>query len=127
MLDSAVMASELDSLVGWVRPYTLLKHAVVVLGQHLRAPLKHALIMSGPALPLEVRLNEPTGEGAQCTRRIFVEPDESVPGDESVRVRLVDLEGDDDQERTIAWDGDPVRATDEVITAIRELAGLDAA
>lgn len=124
------MASELDTLIGWVRPYELLKHAVVVLGKSLRAPLKQALIMSGPALPLEVRLNEPTGEGASCTRRIFVEgvePDESTPGD-SVRVRLVDPESaEDDEERTIVWDGDPERATSQVITAIRELAGLDAA
>jgi hypothetical protein len=122
------MASELDTLIGWVRPYTLLKNAVVVLGQSLRAPLKQALILSGPALPLEVRLNEPTGEGAQCTRRIFVEPDDSVAGDESVRVRMVDLAADgSEEERTIAWNGDPMRATDQVITAIRELAGLDAA
>jgi hypothetical protein len=121
------MASELDTLIGWVRPYELLKHAVVVLGKSLRAPLKQALILSGPALPLEVRLSEPTGEGAQCTRRIFVEPDDSVAGDESVRVRMVDLASDDAEERTIVWDGDPTRATNQVITAIRELAGLDAA
>ena len=127
LIAKLAMASELDTLIGWVRPYALLKNAVVILGKSLRAPLKQALILSGPALPLEVRLNEPTGEGAQCTRRIFVEPDDSEPGD-SVRVRLVDSEFDVvAQERTIAWDGDPTRATDQVITAIRELAGLDAA
>lgn len=121
------MASELDTLIGWVRPYEMLKHAVVVLGQALGAPLKQAIIMSGPALPLEVRLTEPTGDGASCTKRIFVEPDDSVAGDESVRVRMVDLESDDAEERTISWNGDPARATNQVITAIRELAGLDAA
>ncbi len=137
------MASELDSLHGWVRPYELLKHAVVVLGKHLGAPLKHAIIMSGPALPLEVRLSEhsehvdslrptgPTGpieDGAQCTRRIFVEPDDTR-ADDSVRVRMVDISADRGatEVRTIPWNGDPDRATTEVITAIRELAGLDAA
>lgn len=121
------MASELETLHGWIRPYQLLKNAVVVLGQRLGAPLKQALIMSGPALPLEVRLSD--GDGAQCTRRIIVEPDESVAGDESVRVRLVDpdAEGDTAQERTIAWNGDERLAATQVITAIRELAGLDAA
>ncbi len=127
LIAKLAMPSELDTLIGWVRPYALLKTAVVILGKSLRAPLKQALILSGPALPLEVRLNEPTGEGAQCTRRIFVEPDDREAGD-SVRVRLVDSEFDVvAQERTIAWDGDPMRATDQVITAIRELAGLDAA
>jgi hypothetical protein len=119
------MSSEIASMQGWIRPYEMLKHAVVVLGQSLRAPLKQALILSGPALPLDVRLSEPTEEGATCTRRIFVEADESAPGD-SVRVRLVDPESDDGEERTIAWDGDPGQAH-QVITAIRELAGLDAA
>jgi hypothetical protein len=119
------MTSEIGSLVGWVRPYEMLKNAVVVLGKSLRAPLKQALILSGADLPLSVRLSEPTGEGEQCTRRIFVEADESA-GD-SVRVRLVDPEsGDGSEERTIVWDGDPMQAR-EVITAIRELAGLDAA
>lgn len=121
------MASEIATLSGWVRPYEILKHAVVVLGNSLRAPLKQALILSGPALPLDVRLDEPTEEGAECTKRIFVEADESAPGD-SVRVRLVDPQGDGEyaEARTIAWDGDP-RQADQVITAIRELAGLDAA
>jgi hypothetical protein len=123
------MASELETLRGWIRPYQVLKNAVVVLGRSLGAPLKHALIMSGPALPLEVRLSEPAGDGAQCTRRIIVEPDDSIAGDESVRVRLVDpeAEGDAAQERTIAWHGDERVAATKVITAIRELAGLDAA
>lgn len=123
------MASELETLHGWVRPYQVLKNAVVVLGRSLGAPLKKALIMSGPALPLEVRLSEPAGDGAQCTRRIIVEPDDSIAGDDSVRVRLVDpeAEGDTAQERTIAWNGDERVAATKVITAIRELAGLDAA
>jgi len=128
MLESnPAMSSEIGTMQGWVRPYEILKHAVVVLGNSLRAPLKRALILSGSALPLDVRLSEPTGEGEQCTKRIFVEPDESMPGD-SVRVRVVDPQGDGEygEARTIAWDGDPMQARD-VITAIRELAGLDAA
>jgi|LNFM01.2.fsa_nt_gb hypothetical protein len=129
MLDfDRAMASEIDSLIGWVRPYELLRNAVVVLGKSLRAPLKQAIILSGPDLPLEVRLSEPTEEGAECTQRIFVETDENAPGD-SVRVRLFDPQPGsslDGQARTIAWDGDPVQAR-QVITAIRELAGLDAA
>lgn len=126
------MASELDTLIGWVRPYPLLEHAVVVLARTLGYPVKSALCLSGPELPIKVVL-EPDGAGVgpgggdACTHRILVEPDDDDAGDPSVRVLLYAPGSDAVQaERTVRWDGDPTR-TVELIGAIRELAGLDAA
>jgi hypothetical protein len=119
------MASELDTLIGWARPYPLLEHAVVVLARTLGYPVKSALCFSGPELPIKVLFDEPLDGGDRCTHRICVEPDDD--DDDSVRVVLRGCDSDNVQaERTIRWDGDPAR-TEELITAIRELAGLDAA
>lgn len=116
------MASELDTLIGWVRPYPLLEHAVVVLARTLGYPVKSALCFSGPELPIKVLFDEPQDGGDRCTHRILVEPDDD--GRDSVRVMLRGADSDLVQaERTIEWNGDP----EALIGAIRELAGLDAA
>lgn len=123
ILDREV-ASELETLMGWVRPYPLLEHAVVVLARGLGYPIKSALFTSGPELPIKVLFEEPVGCEDRCTHRILVEPDDA---DDSVRVILRAAGSDSVQaERTVRWDGDPAR-TDRLIGAIRELAGLDAA
>ncbi|MBL8941561.1 MAG: hypothetical protein JNK45_00375 [Myxococcales bacterium] len=117
------MASELETLRGWVRPYPLLEHAVVVLAHGLGYPVKSALFVSGPELPIKVLFEEPEGCEDVCTHRIRVEPDGE--DDDSVRVVLRAPGSDSVQaERTVRWDGDPSR-TDRLIGAIRELAGLD--
>ena len=65
---------------------------------------------------------EPADDGDVCTHRILVEPDEGAS--DSVRVLLLASDSDVIQaERTVPWDGAPTR-TDELIGAIRELAGL---
>jgi hypothetical protein len=119
------MPSELDTLIGWVRPYPLLEHAVVVLASTLGYRVKSAVFCTREELPLAVLFEEPVDAGDKCTHRISVEPDEGE--DDSVRVVLRGCDSEEVQaERTVRWDGDPAR-TDELITAIRELAGLDAA
>lgn len=118
---------ELASLIGWVRPY-LLEHIVVKLARSLRGPIKTALCLSGPELPLRVAIDDPdtlTHAEHSCTHRILVMPDETS-ADDSVRLMLVATGSDEVQaERTVRWDGDPARAS-ELIGAIRELAGLTA-
>lgn len=123
MHGEAVANGELASLVGWVRPY-LLEHIVVKLARSLRGPIKTALCLSGPELPLKVTIDD-SDAGQSCTHRILVEPDDAS-ADDSVRLLLVAAGSDEVQaERTVRWDGDPANAS-ELIGAIRELAGLDA-
>ncbi|MBX7081279.1 MAG: hypothetical protein K1X88_18910 [Nannocystaceae bacterium] len=127
MLDPEV-ASELHDLVGWVRPYALLRNAVVVAARTLAASAKAVLLSSGEALPLPLRFEESTDEEA-TTRRILVEPDPAAngEGDERLRVVLLAPEGGEPEGvRTVRWDGDPERP-EQLISAIRELAGLPAA
>ncbi len=116
------MANELDTLIGWVRPYPLIEHAVVVLARTLGYPVKSALCFSGAELPIRVLFDEPVDAGDRCTHRILVEPNDE--GDDSVRVSLLAPDSDAVQaQRTVLWDGAPSR-TEELIGAIRELAGL---
>ncbi|MFO0634961.1 MAG: hypothetical protein U0168_19125 [Nannocystaceae bacterium] len=87
MLDREV-PSELHELEGWVRPYALLRNAVVVAARTLAASAKAVLLSSGEALPLPLRFEEPSDEEA-TTRRILVEPDPAADTDGDARLRVV--------------------------------------
>jgi hypothetical protein len=106
-------------------PVPMLAHVIVVLGRTLEQSVKMALVRTGVELPMSLVLEEPVDRGDRYTHRINVAPDEREDG----RVRVA-LRGRDSEkmqaERTVRWHGNPER-TDELITAIRELAGLDAA
>ncbi len=127
----STLASELQTLVGWVRPYELVRDAVVVAARSLASSAKAVLLSSGEALPLPLRFDDGADACSDepTTRRILVEPDGDPPAGESdgnLRVVLLAQDGDEQGRRTVCWDGGPERP-DELISAIRELAGLDAA
>ncbi|MFO0634962.1 MAG: hypothetical protein U0168_19130 [Nannocystaceae bacterium] len=117
------MSSELSTLRGWVTPYTLLKDAVIVAARTLAGSVKAALLSSGPALPIRVRFTEPERvcDDDSTTRRIVVRPEDG----EHLTVELL-APGSDivEQQRTVVWDEGEERPG-ELITAIRELAGLE--